>query len=407
MKGVIALFLTIGFISAFKTKAWSYPSKRGSRAPPLAKNLRCETRAFSPSSKSRLPYSFQDPALKKQALTRRIINRGGLDSERLEFLGDTVFNMLMLDLLLARYPNVDKSLIHKKWESVVNRRAQAQLAGFLRLDREIIFLDKKVPRLNQQVKILSDVLESLIGAVYLDGGYRATKLIIARFFDSMKKEGIVDDWNYQQEFDQIIFRQFQQLPEYEIKIKEDLNKPGKKGQSVFLVRAKVGEQILGEGTAPDHMSIATQISAKDGLRRLGVLDSLFQVQADDPLAKMPFPAIEAIDHLPYFYYQKIKFLGHAVLNMAIADILIEQYPRMREGRLSSHKDGLLDFIKKNHLPNKDLESRIAQLQSQSYYGKDSHFDNFQGFLGVQYLEEGYRSAKNSVFDFFKEFAKKS
>jgi ribonuclease-3 len=136
----------------------------------------------------RLGYQFRDGALCQTALTHKSwINeshdqsRG--DNERLEFLGDAVLALVVSDLLMKQFPHHPEGELSKTRAAMVNEAGLARVAAALALG-QWIFLGHGEEQAGGRLKksILSDALEALIGAVYLDGGFGAAYQVAERLF---------------------------------------------------------------------------------------------------------------------------------------------------------------------------------------------------------------------------------
>jgi ribonuclease-3 len=132
----------------------------------------------------RLGYSFSDPKLLERALTHRSFAAD--HNERLEFLGDSVLNLAVSDLLferLSRQPEGDLSRIRAnlvKQDALFNLASGLGLAKALRLgEGEVRSGGHKRP------SILADALEAVIGAVYLDGGYTEASALVRRLYQGV------------------------------------------------------------------------------------------------------------------------------------------------------------------------------------------------------------------------------
>ena len=94
------------------------------------------------------------------------------DNERLEFLGDAVLDLVVSHRVMTRYPNAHEGDLSVTRQQLVSEAALSEVAGELGLGRYIL-LGKGEEKSGGRVKpkILADMFEALIGAVYLDGGY--------------------------------------------------------------------------------------------------------------------------------------------------------------------------------------------------------------------------------------------
>ncbi|MFW6340397.1 MAG: ribonuclease III [Wenzhouxiangella sp.] len=132
------------------------------------------------SAPDRLPgieYRFRDPSLLTRALTHRSFGPGHY--ERLEFLGDSLLNMVVAELLFHDRPHASEGDLSRLRSRLVRDVTLAEVARELELGRYL--------RLGQgemrsggflRESILADVVEALIGAVYLDGGFEPARQVV-------------------------------------------------------------------------------------------------------------------------------------------------------------------------------------------------------------------------------------
>lgn len=137
---------------------------------------------MSPSKQSIeeiLQYRFKDRGLLTLALTHA--SAEGADSyERLEFLGDRVLGLIMADALYTCFPAEDEGGLAKRHSALVQGRTLAGIAAMNDLAGHIVMAGTE--RAADNENILSDVMESLIGAVYLDGGLEAARTLVLRLW---------------------------------------------------------------------------------------------------------------------------------------------------------------------------------------------------------------------------------
>ena len=123
-----------------------------------------------------------NPELLDLALTHRSFayESGGLPTnERLEFLGDSVLGLVITEELYARFPDLDESRLSPLRSGIVNMRALAAIGRDLELGSVLkIGKGEEVTGGRDKNSILSDALEALVGAIYLDQGYSKTRDII-------------------------------------------------------------------------------------------------------------------------------------------------------------------------------------------------------------------------------------
>ena len=130
-----------------------------------------------------LRYKFAATSLLEQALTHR--SAGSTNNERLEFLGDSVLELIVSEQLYQAQPRADEGSLSRIRASLVKRStlaeiaAEIQLGDFVRLGSG----ELKSGGHNRQ-SILADTLEAVLGAIFLDGGYEAAKKAILNIYGS-------------------------------------------------------------------------------------------------------------------------------------------------------------------------------------------------------------------------------
>ena len=133
----------------------------------------------------RLQHTFSNPSLLVRALTHRSFSAD--HNERLEFLGDSVLSLAVSDLLYQRLADLPEGDLSRVRANLVRQETLHQLAVGLGL-ADAMRLGEGEMRSGGQKRpsILADVLESVIGAVYLDGGFDAAQRLVHRLFKSLE-----------------------------------------------------------------------------------------------------------------------------------------------------------------------------------------------------------------------------
>ena len=132
-------------------------------------------------------YRFQKPGLLAHALTHSsYANEHHLDklynNERLEFLGDAVLEVISSDTLFRRFPQMHEGQLSKKRASLVCEPALAYSARRIHLGQYLrLGHGEDLNGGRERDSILSDALEALIGAMYLDGGFEEARKFIMNF----------------------------------------------------------------------------------------------------------------------------------------------------------------------------------------------------------------------------------
>lgn len=132
-------------------------------------------------------YQFKDEQLLKQALTHSsYANEKHLkklsDNERLEFLGDAVLELTSSEFLFTHYPKLTEGQLTKLRASIVCEPTLAQCTKEIGLG-DYLFLGKGEDQTGgrKRKSILSDAMEAVIGAIYLDGGFANAKEFVLKF----------------------------------------------------------------------------------------------------------------------------------------------------------------------------------------------------------------------------------
>jgi ribonuclease-3 len=135
-----------------------------------------------------LGYRFRDPGLLDRAMTHSSMTDSGLDAnERLEFLGDAVLGMVVCDLLYQQFPSFREGELTKIKSHTVSRDTCAVIARKLGIEQFLLLGKGMQGSRELPASLAACALESVIGAIYLDGGMDA-----ARAFIVMQVQGEID-----------------------------------------------------------------------------------------------------------------------------------------------------------------------------------------------------------------------
>jgi len=215
-------------------------------------------------------YRFEDPGLLDNALTHRsFVNENAFlsckDNERLEFLGDAVLELTVSDMLMKKFPDLAEGELSKLRASVVNEQPLAKLAKGFRIG-EFLLLGKGEESSGGRDKpsLLANAFESIIAAMYLDGGFDRTAAFIGRLFEPLIEAGATaavyrDYKTTAQEFCQNLFKEF---PRYVV-----ISETGPDHEKRFETSLIVGEQVIATGTGRSKKE-AEQQAAREALEVL-------------------------------------------------------------------------------------------------------------------------------------------
>ena len=131
-----------------------------------------------------LNYQFKNNRLLEEALTHSSAGKSNkANNERLEFLGDRVLGLVISEELLRLNPNSTEGQIATYYNSLVKKETCALLAREIGLE-SLLTLGKSVSRTNnrQKDKILGNAMEALIGALFLDGGFKISRELVLQIW---------------------------------------------------------------------------------------------------------------------------------------------------------------------------------------------------------------------------------
>lgn len=132
-------------------------------------------------------YTFNDPSFMIMALTHRSFS--AQHNERLEFLGDSVLSFLIANELYKRFPRIDEGDLSRLRAQLVKESSLSTIATSMGLGDFIRLGEGELKSAGwRRPSILADTFESMIGAIYLDGGIEPTHQFVLRFFETQLNE---------------------------------------------------------------------------------------------------------------------------------------------------------------------------------------------------------------------------
>ncbi len=220
----------------------------------------------------KLGYSFGDDKLLSEALTHKSFAheaRAGVPShnERLEFLGDSVIGLIVVEYLFQLKDRYPESVLARMKSYLVSEAVLAAVAGTISLDR-FLYLGKGEESTGGRGKksILSDALEAVIGAVYLDGGLEKARQIVLRFFGDTIDHAIESGefYDYKTELQEKTQLLCGRLPEYRV-----IRQQGEEHDRIFTVAVYLDGRELGSATGKRKKEAET-LAAKKALEKLAI-----------------------------------------------------------------------------------------------------------------------------------------
>jgi ribonuclease-3 len=168
-----------------------------------------------------------------------------INNERLEYLGDSVLDTILSDFLFARFPNSNEGFMTKIRSRIVNGEVLNQLAISMKIDELLVCNISS----NQQTRHLyGNALEALIGAIFLERGFKKTKKffinkVLDQFldFDSIVKT--------ESDYKSLVF-EWVQKKKTTLGFKYDEEYDFNLRKSVFTTELSIDKEVLGRGQGP-------------------------------------------------------------------------------------------------------------------------------------------------------------
>ena len=208
------------------------------RMSDIVETDRAQINARLERCQERLDYRFRNESLLHSALTHA---SGALhrlaSNERLEFLGDAILGSVVCEILFHNYPELLEGELTKIKSVVVSRQTCAKISEALRLDEFLILGKGMTCHPTIPSSLLSDVFESLIAAIYLDGGDSAARTFIETHLGpeiEMAASG-ENGCNYKSQLQQFAQREYGNTPTYQL-----LDEKGPDHSKCFKISAQIG-----------------------------------------------------------------------------------------------------------------------------------------------------------------------
>ena len=160
-----------------------------------------------------IKYSFKNNDLLHKALTHKSFNSDN-NNEKLEFLGDRVLGLVISKKLLEKYPNEKEGIIDKKFANLVNKKTCVKIARKLNLKKYLYLGTSQKNTERSTDKIVSDSLEAIVGAIYLDGGIKSSEKFILNLWESFIVNSVVTLIDSKTKLQEYSLKKFKKLPKY-------------------------------------------------------------------------------------------------------------------------------------------------------------------------------------------------
>ena len=215
-----------------------------------------------------LGYVFRDKTLLNHALTHSSYanenrEKGFSDNERLEFLGDSILGFVVADYLYHNFPDRPEGELTRIRADLVCEKNLAKAAATIALGEYLLLghgEDHGGGR--NRDSIVSDAMESVIAASYLDGGFEAAKGIIDRLILSDIPQGKPRNFDYKTALQELVQRKKDQVIQYEL-----IGESGPDHDKHFEVQVLLNGKPVGTGSGSSKKR-AEQAAAADAIETL-------------------------------------------------------------------------------------------------------------------------------------------
>lgn len=207
-----------------------------------------------------LGIQFQNRELLMHALTHKSFGGDG-DYQRYEFIGDAVLDLCIAHILFELHPTLPEGNLSKMRAALVNSKCLSEIARELNLNDLIRLSQKEIEAgARERGSLLADVVESFLGALYLDRGYETTFSVIRALFTERAKE--VQPTDPKTELQELAHLKGLPPPVYKLE-----HVTGPDHAPVFSTVVEVGEEIQGRGVGSSKKE-SHQEAAKFALQHI-------------------------------------------------------------------------------------------------------------------------------------------
>jgi ribonuclease-3 len=221
-----------------------------------------------PTLEDVIGYHFRDQKLLKEALSHKSYaseSQSMIHNERLEFLGDSILSAVVAHELYVQHPQEAEGGLSKRKAHLVSRPSLAHWAGELGLGAYLLLgVGEDSSGGRNRASLLSNALEALIGAIYIDGGYAPAATFIRGCLDRRRPAAEAD---YKSLLQEVLQKKYKAPPSY-----ETTSSAGPDHDKTFKVRVHFGKRILGHGEGKSKKE-AEQAAARDALQKLDAPES--------------------------------------------------------------------------------------------------------------------------------------
>ncbi len=203
-------------------------------------------------------YPFKQPALLQQALRHR--SAGAPHNERLEFLGDSLVNLMVAESLFNHWPKADEGALTRARANLVRESSLAAIARQLNVGDSIeLGIGESKTGGHRRDSILADTLEAIVAAIFLDSNFETCRAVVLPWFEPQIRD--IQPGKIEKDAKTRLqeWLQAKQLarPEYQL-----IESRGEDHARIFLVRCSVPEPFLDEQAEGSSLRLAEMAAAE-------------------------------------------------------------------------------------------------------------------------------------------------
>ena len=208
-------------------------------------------------------YIFKNKDLLKKSLTHKSSDSYE-NNEKLEFLGDRVLGLVISKKIYLLYPNEREGDLDKRFAFLVNKKTCLKIGKNLKLNKYLILGNTYKKKNWIEDKIIADACESLIGAIYIDGGFVSVEKFILKLWSSEIKKTFKTQIDSKTKLQEYSLKTFKKLPIY-----KTLKSYGPRHNLTYRVEVRIenSDQFAGNGKS---IKMAQQNAAKKLLLSIGI-----------------------------------------------------------------------------------------------------------------------------------------
>ncbi len=200
-----------------------------------------------------IQYIFKNKCLLNDALHHSSLKHKGVEFERLEFLGDRILGLIIAEFLYQNCQRDHEGDLARKFVGLVNADTCAKIAMSIGINHCIQTANNRI--LQNNITVLADAMESLIGAVFLDGNLESARNVVLLLWDDLLVDTYADDPKTQ--LQELTQAKNWGVPQYTV-----VSKVGSEHAPLFTVEACVAEYLAsGKGTSK-------KLAEKDAAQKL-------------------------------------------------------------------------------------------------------------------------------------------